>query len=75
MDKVYKIFDRYMQLNKYKYNKVAFLQDDMYFCKTFKAHAQGFRYICKDYDCLYAFDALENRVKVYEKKVADSKLY
>lgn len=69
MDKSYKIFDRYMELGRYKYNKKAFCNDDMYFCKTFKAHRRGFSAICDKHKCMYAVDILEDRLNIFEKKI------
>ena len=67
--KNYRIFDRYMDINKFKYNKTAFFDDDMYFCKVWKGHRIGFKEICKDKNCEYAYMELNQRCIDYEYRI------
>lgn len=69
MDRNYRIFQRYMEISKKKYNADSFLNDDMYFAKIWRPHRKAFASICKQYDCTEAYLALNDRAVKYEMKL------
>ena len=72
-DRAYRIFDRYMQLANRKYNKEMFCDDDMYFCKVFKANHQGFAAICKKHNVRDAYFTLCTRMERFDMNVLQAR--
>ena len=70
----YRVFARYMELNRIKYNQNRFKQEDMYFCKVWKPQRSAFADVCKKYKCERVFIDLNERCCEYENKLLKIKL-
>ena len=71
LERSYRIFARYMKISHAKFSTTMFKEDDMTFCKVWKAHRKSFGEICLKYDCKEAWIDLNERFVYYETNILD----
>lgn len=65
----YYSFEDYAVQNKVRYNKKLFMEEEMYFCKIWKAHRVPYKRIVEHYNWANDINKLNARLEAYETRL------